>query len=115
MHRFLHADMMRHTSLRDAVVGSFTMESANDVIDMARNIHASSEHDVTEEQLSWYVRHRVGRGENNGKERGGEEEGGDNDDERDEEEEEKKEASLMEEEECPCDVFGEVCADDGDY
>ncbi len=71
MHRFLHADMMRHTSLRDAVVGSFTMESANDVIDMARNIHASSEHDVTEEQLSWYVRHRVGRGENNGKEGGG--------------------------------------------
>jgi hypothetical protein len=47
--------------------------------------------------------------------RGGEEEGGDDNDERDEENEEKKEASSMEEEGCPCDVFGEVCADDGDY
>jgi tRNA-dihydrouridine synthase 1 len=115
MHRFLHADMQRHTSLRDAVVGSFTMEGANDVIDMARNIHASSEHDVTEEKLSWYVRHRVGRGDNSGKDRGGKEEEDDDDDEGGEDEEKKDASSMEEEEECPCDVFGEVCADDGDY
>ncbi|KAL3798654.1 hypothetical protein ACHAW5_006292 [Stephanodiscus triporus] len=107
LHRFLHADMQRHTSLRDAVVKTFTMEGADKVINMAREIYDACEHDVGDEQLSWYVRHRVGRGDHD-EGRGGEEE-------EDASDEEKKDASSQEDEECPCDVFGEVCADDGDY
>ena len=73
---------------------------------MVHEIHDSEDHDVTEEKLSWYVRHQVNW-------------------EKEEEErldyvEEKKDAVVEEEEEedegCPCDVFGEVCGDDdGDY
>ncbi|KAL3817676.1 hypothetical protein ACHAXA_002825 [Cyclostephanos tholiformis] len=105
MHRFLHADMRGNASLRDAVVRTFTMEGAGDVIDMARNIHESCGHDVGDEQLSWYVRHRVGLGGSH--DRGGEDE--------DDDEEERKHGSSKEDDECPCNVFGEVCADDGDY
>lgn len=105
LHRFLHADMQRHTALRDGVVKTFTMEGADDVINMARGMYDASEHDAGEEQLSWYVRHRVGRG---GLDEGREEE-------EEDAEEEKKDASTQEDQECPCDVFGEVCADDGDY
>jgi hypothetical protein len=80
------------------------MEAAEDVIKMVREIHDNEEHNVTEEKLSWYVRHQVNW-------------------EKEEEErldyvEEKKDAAVEEEEDegCPCDVFGEVCGDDdGDY
>ena len=105
LHRFLHADLQVHTQIREAVVKSFSMEAAEDVIKMVREIHDSEDHDVTEEKLSWYVRHQVNW-------------------EKEEEErldyvEEKKDAVVEEEEEdegCPCDVFGEVCGDDdGDY
>lgn len=107
LHRFLHADLQRHTKARDALVRAFSMEAMDDVVRMVREYHESKEHDVTEEQLSWYVRHRNSDGDNSGED----------------DEEEKKEATAREEveeeeedEECPCDVFGEVCADDdGDY
>jgi hypothetical protein len=108
LHRFLHADMQRHTALRDAVVKTFTMEGADDVINMARGVYDACKHDAGDEQLSWYVRHRVGRG--------GLDEGREVEEEEEEDaEEEKKDPSTQEDEECPCDVFGEVCADDGDY
>ena len=59
LHRFLHADLQVHTQVREAVVKSFSMEAAEDVIKMVREIHDNEEHNVTEEKLSWYVRHQV--------------------------------------------------------
>jgi len=103
LHRFLHADLQTHTEVRDAVVQAFSMEAADDVVRRVRKIHDENGHDVREEQLSWYIRHRTEY-------------------EREEEKrreflEEKKDLTVQEEEDegCPCDVFGEVCADDGDY
>lgn len=102
LHRFLHADLQVHTEVRDAVVKTFTMEAADDVIKMVREIYEKIGHVVTEEQLSWYVRHRR------------EWEGGE--DEETDFVEEKKDTTVQEDEGCPCStLFGEVCADDGDY
>ncbi|KAL7527630.1 hypothetical protein ACHAXR_002052 [Thalassiosira sp. AJA248-18] len=108
LHRFLHQDLQTHTNVRDEVVKTFTMEAADNVITMVREIHEKNEHDVSEEKLSWYVRHRGGCDD---------EDGGSGDAEEDDFAEEKKVATVQEEEDegCPCDVFGEVCADDGDY
>jgi len=104
LHRFLHHDLQTHTEVRDAVVQAFTMEGADDVVKMVREIYDKNGHEISEEQMSWYVRHRR-----------------DWDGDYEEEEdfvEEKKDATVQEEEEegCPCgDMFGEVCAADGDY
>lgn len=59
LHRFLHADLQTHTIVRDAVVRAFTMEAADNAVKMVRDIHKEINHDVTREQLSWYVRHRM--------------------------------------------------------
>ena len=96
LHRYLHADLQRNPDVRTAVCRCKTTEEADNVVKMVREIHESNGHDISEEQLSWYVRHRA---EENGFV------------------EEKKAATAEEEEEdCTYDVFGEVCADDdGDY
>ncbi|KAL7496459.1 hypothetical protein ACHAWT_008939 [Skeletonema menzelii] len=59
IHRFLHADLQTHTIVRDAVVRAFTMEAADNAVKMVRDIHEEINHDPTQEQLSWYVRHRM--------------------------------------------------------
>ncbi|KAL9188313.1 hypothetical protein ACHAXT_006691 [Thalassiosira profunda] len=102
LHRFLHADLQKHTQVRDAVVKAFDMAAVENVIAMVREIYEREGHVVEEEQLSWYVRHR----------REWDEDATDSGFV-----EEKKAATAQEEEEeegCPCDVFGEVCVD-GDY
>lgn len=106
LHRFLHADLQVHTKIRDAVVKTFTLEAAVEAVSMIRELHEKTKHDISTEQLSWYVRHR----------------GGDDDDkkERDSIVEEKKVSIDQEEQDqcCPMgDMFGEVCCDpnDGDY
>ena len=102
VHRFLHADLQLHQSVRDAVIASFSIEDLENVVTMLQEIYDTSGHEVGEEQLSWYFRHR-----------GGEDE--------DTKEEEKKDDGVQEDEDdeedgyCPADVFGEVCADNGDY
>lgn len=107
LHRFLHADLQRHTEVRDCVVKAFSMEEAWDVVKMVREVYEKNGHEISKEQLSWYIRHR----------RDWEEgwEGG----EHPEFVEEKKDAIEQKEEDeeegCACDLFGEVCADDGDY
>lgn len=103
LHRYLHADLQRHTEVRDAVTKVHTMEAAENVVNMIREIHDKNGHDVSEEKLTWYIRHRSELKENYS-------------DEEDDFVEEKKDTTVQEEEEeRPCDVFGEVCADDGDY
>ncbi|KAL7545308.1 hypothetical protein ACHAWF_008663, partial [Thalassiosira exigua] len=104
LHRFLHADLQTHTNVRDAVVKAYSMDEADAVIDMVKEIHDGKRHDVSEEKLSWYVRHRSDWDADIGEEEG-------------DLGEEKKVPTAQEEEDeqCPCDVFGEVCNDDGDY
>mmetsp|Transcript_1475 Transcript_1475/g.3094 ORF Transcript_1475/g.3094 Transcript_1475/m.3094 type:complete len:420 (-) Transcript_1475:213-1472(-) len=103
LHRYLHADLQRHTEVRDVVTKVHTMEAAENVVNMIREIHDKNGHDVSEEKLTWYIRHRSELKENYS-------------DEEDDFVEEKKDTTVQEEEEeRPCDVFGEVCADDGDY
>ena len=59
IHRFLHADLQTHTKVRDAVVRAFSMEAADNAVKMVREIHEEIDHDVSKEQLSWYLRHRI--------------------------------------------------------
>ncbi len=104
VHRFLHADLQLHPTVRDAVIASFSIQELENVIMMLQEIHDRTGHEVSDEQLSWYFRHRGGNDEKN---------------QDDSSEEEKKVGDEEEEGEddgyCPTDVFGEVCADDGDY
>lgn len=99
VHRFLHADLQLYKSIRDAVIASFSIEALEDVVKILREIYETTGHEVSEEHLSWYFRHR----------------GGVNESQDDLPEEEKKEEAAVEEDDCPTDVFVEVCDNDGDY
>ena len=97
LHRFLHADLQRRVEIRDAVIGMSDLDDAYGVLDLIQKIHDEEGHRIEDEELSWYVRHRV---------------------KRETFVEEKKEETVEEEEPeelCPCDMFGEKCGDDGDY
>ena len=59
LHRFLHADLQHRTDVRDAVVRAFSMEAAWDVVNAIQSVHERNGHDVSGEQLSWYVRHQM--------------------------------------------------------
>ena len=86
------------------------MEAMDEVVNMVRRIHNETEHDVSEEQLSWYTRHRSdGKGDEN--------DGVQEENDVDEEEEKKDSTPQEEEESCMFgDMFGgEVCSTDGDY
>jgi tRNA-dihydrouridine synthase 1 len=102
LHRFLHADLQAHTEVRDAVVKAFTMEAAWDVVNMIRKIHTNDGHNVSAEQLSWYVRHLNDSERHSGVGRNFDE----------------KKCPTEEEEEDMCclgrDMFGPVCADESD-
>ena len=108
LHRFVHADLQIHTDVRDMVCKTFTMEAAIEVVGRIRAAHEKDGHDITEEELTWYMRHRVGEEGNVSDE---EENGGFV--------EEKKSATVQEEIEdggCPYDPFGATCGvADGDY
>jgi tRNA-dihydrouridine synthase len=61
LHRFLYTDLQQHTVIRDYLIHAFSMEQAMDeVVNMVRQVQNETEHDVSEEQLSWYTRHRSG-------------------------------------------------------
>jgi len=103
LHRFLHADLQAHSEIRDAIIGAFTMEECEKAIAMVKELYEKEEggHDVSEERLSWYIRHRTSW-ENEEKKR--------------EAYIEEKKENEEEEEGCPVMCFGEVCGeDDGDY
>lgn len=120
LHRFLHKDLQTHTNVRDAVVKTFSMEAAHNAVAMVREIHEKEGHDIENEQLSWYVRHR--REWEEGWDGGGDEDNGYG--------EEKKSTSMKEEDDdgecCMCDedaaeardiLFGggTTNSNDGDY
>ena len=106
LHRFLHADLQTHTEVRDAVVKTFKMEAAWNVVNMIKARHANNGHIANDEQLSWYIRHLTDAERHDGPGRNFDE---------------KKCSTDEEEEEDSCcmgkDMFGPVCADDdeGDY
>lgn len=111
LHRFLYTDLQQHTAIRDYLIRAFSMEAMDEVVNMVRRIHNETEHDVSEEQLSWYTRHRSG-------DSGHDENDGVQEENCDDDEEEKKDSTPQEEEESCMfgDIFGgEVCSADGDY
>lgn len=115
LHRFLHADLQNHTTVRDAVVRAFTMEAADNAVKMVRDIHKEINHDATKEQLSWYVRHRMDW------EEGFENKNSEPQPEKVFVEEKKVEEGEDESDDdgcgfSPCDPFGESCGvEEGDY
>lgn len=115
LHRFLHADLQTHTTVRDAVVRAFTMEAADNAVKMVRDIHKEINHDATKEQLSWYVRHRMDW------EEGFENKNSEPQPEKVFVEEKKVEEGEDESDDdgcgfSPCDPFGESCGvEEGDY
>jgi tRNA-dihydrouridine synthase len=64
LHRILHADLQQHTKIRTDVVDAQTVEDLQKAVDEIRNIHVETNHNVAEEQLSWYVRHTTKHLEN---------------------------------------------------
>ena len=59
LHRFLHADLQQYTDIRDGVTNAKSMEELEQMLDKLQEIHTRLNHDIREEQLSWYVRHRT--------------------------------------------------------
>lgn len=61
LHRFLHADMQEDFSLRDLLVSVVTMEGMEDALEKCREHQQKNNHLVSDEALTWYVRHRLGK------------------------------------------------------
>jgi tRNA-dihydrouridine synthase len=61
MHRFLHEDMQDDHSLRNLLVTANTLEKLEDALEICRRAHEAKSHAVSEEELSWYLRHRIDR------------------------------------------------------
>ena len=58
MHRFLHGDLQVHTSVRDMIVRSKSLEDLEAALDALEKIHEEVNHSVEDETLAWYVRYR---------------------------------------------------------
>lgn len=58
LHRFLHADLQQHTTVRDTLVHGKTMQDFEQALDELQQIYQQIDHDISKEQLSWYMRHR---------------------------------------------------------
>lgn len=58
LHRFFHADLHVKTDIRDQLCLSETFEEMQAVVYEMGKALAAEEHVVTEERLSWYMRHR---------------------------------------------------------
>lgn len=58
-HRFLHGEMQSHVDIRDGVTYATSLEDLERVLEKLTEIHEQTGHQVEDEQLSWYVRHRV--------------------------------------------------------
>jgi tRNA-dihydrouridine synthase 1 len=62
IHRFLHADLQANTDLRTLLVSASSLDALDAAIELCQKYH--DEHDliVSEESMSWYLRHRGGDG-----------------------------------------------------
>ena len=60
LHRFLHADMQQDFSLREMLTSatSNTIEGIELALEACQKAHKENDHLVSNESLSWYVRHR---------------------------------------------------------
>jgi len=58
LHRMLHPDLQEEPRLRDAVDACQAHTEFAAVLDAVEEHHARTEHDVGDEELSWYMRHR---------------------------------------------------------
>lgn len=58
-HHFLHGEMQAHTDIRDGVTSAQTVEDLEKVLEQLEAIHERTGHKVEDEDLTWYVRHRV--------------------------------------------------------
>jgi tRNA-dihydrouridine synthase 1 len=59
LHRFLFADLQVHHEIRSQVVGADTIEDLDKALNDLTEIHQRMGHDPQQEQLSWYMRHRI--------------------------------------------------------
>jgi tRNA-dihydrouridine synthase 1 len=59
LHRFLDADLNKHTDIRRSVIDVESMDEMMAALDALEKRHADTDHDVETEQLSWYHRHRT--------------------------------------------------------
>jgi hypothetical protein len=58
VHRFLHADLQEDVQTRQVLISVDTMEGLQQAVDNLQEVHGEQGHDVQQEYLSWYLRHR---------------------------------------------------------
>jgi tRNA-dihydrouridine synthase len=58
VHRFLHADLQDDVQTRQVLISVDTMEGLQQAVDNLQEVHGEQGHDVQQEYLSWYLRHR---------------------------------------------------------
>ena len=58
LHRFLHDDLQSDPATRRAIVKIDTLEEVSVALDYVQAKHDREEHQVEDEELSWYFRHR---------------------------------------------------------
>jgi hypothetical protein len=59
MHRFFHAGLQAHTSIRDSLVRAQHTDDLKAIFIALEKIHKDLQHNPQKEELSWYVRHRI--------------------------------------------------------
>jgi tRNA-dihydrouridine synthase len=58
VHRFLHADLQDDIQTRQVLIFVETMEELQNAVDKLEQQHEEQGHEVQQEYLSWYLRHR---------------------------------------------------------
>jgi tRNA-dihydrouridine synthase 1 len=58
VHKFIHPDLQRYPTFRMQCVNAEQMSELEDCLNSLEKIHASEEHDASQEGLAWYRRHR---------------------------------------------------------
>ena len=59
LHRMLHADLQTDVEIRNKIVFAKTYQDLRDVVNAIQAKHKQDNHQVCNEEASWYVRHRV--------------------------------------------------------
>jgi len=55
---FLHEDWKQHPNLRESLLQANAFKNLYDIIKELENVHLQKGHEVEDERLSWYMRHR---------------------------------------------------------
>jgi tRNA-dihydrouridine synthase 1 len=59
LHKYLHADLQEHTSIRTTLVASETYEDLDQIVTHLQVFQKENNHNTETEVLSWYMRHRT--------------------------------------------------------